>query len=185
MTNNKNLKAADVLDRMFNYIRTDNEHKTVAAVLKSNIRFKKEDKSVKAEDSVGFKAVCADIREYADSKGVKAYYSSAIIQFEMKDGEYVRDKFGDRIRHSVGGWLFEPKKDVPYKQDILESLVVKFAQMVADGINDGTYVVEAPKPKQPTKKALMDEIEALKKQLAALQKQLGGYTMRPLLRAYA
>lgn len=169
MTTNKNLTASAVLDKMFNYTRTDNEHKCVAAILKSNIRFKKEDKAVKPEDSVGFKAVCADIREYADGKGVKAYYSSAIVQFEVdKDGEFIRDKYGDRVRHSVGGWLFEPKKDTPYKQDVLEGLVVKFAQMVADGINNGDYVVEEPKPKKATRAQLEDKIALLEKRLAEL-----------------
>lgn len=168
MANNKNLKASDVLEKMFAYERTDNGHKCVAAILKSGIRFKREDKSVKPEDSKGFKAVCADIREYADSKGVKAYYSSAIVEFEMKDGDFVRDKFGDRVRHTLGGWLFEPKKDTPYKQSVLEGLVVKFSQMVADGINDGTYVTEEPKPKKATRAQLEEELDALKKQLAAL-----------------
>lgn len=167
-TTNK-LTAEKVLDKMFDYERTDNGHKCLAAILKSDIRFKKEDKAVKPEDSVGFKAVCADIREYADGKGVKAYYSSAIVQFEMdKNGEFVRDKFGDRVRHTVGGWLFEMKKDVPYNHKTLESLVVKFSQMVADGINDGDYVVEAPKPKKATRAQLEEELDALKKQLAAL-----------------
>lgn len=168
MTTNKNLTASAVLDKMFDYERTDNGHKCVAAILKSGIRFKKEDKSVKPEDSVGFKAVCADIREYADGKGVKAYYSSAITQFEMKDGEFVRDKYGDRVRHNVGGWLFEMKKDVAYDHAVLEGLVVKFAQMVADGVNNGDYVVEEPKPKKATRAELEDKIALLEKRLAEL-----------------
>jgi len=90
------------------------------------------------------------------------------VEFEMKDGDFVRDKFGDRVRHTLGGWLFEPKKDTPYKQSVLEGLVVKFSQMVADGINDGTYVTEEPKPKKATRAQLEEELDALKKQLAAL-----------------
>lgn len=167
---NANVKAnLEVVKAMFDYVRTDNGHKCVAVVLGDKIRFKKEDKSIKAEDSVGFKAVCADIREYADGFDIKAYYTSAIITYERdKNGEFVRDEYGDRVRHSQGGWLFEMKKDIPYNHTALEKMAVKFAEMVTKGIANGDYVVEEKKPKSPTKAQLEDKIAALERQIAAL-----------------
>lgn len=182
MTNTNNSAKTNIetvakfIDKVSEYVRSDNGHKALAMVL--SVRFKKEDKSIKTEDSHGFKAYANAVREASKEIGVKAYYTSFIAQYKYDEkGEYVRDEFGDRVKTNVGGWLFEVAGGGTYDKALLLKAVDKAKAILRDGVADGTYVLAEKKEKKASvKRVTKSELEAqnnlLKEQMAAMQKQM-------------
>lgn len=173
-TNTNTLTA--MVEKVYEYTRSDNGHKALAMILA--VRFKKEDKSVKVEDSKGFKAYAEAVRNASKNIGVKAYYSSFIAEYKYdENGNYVRDEFGDRVKTNRGGWLFEVAGGGEFNKDLLLKAVNEAKVILRDGVANGTYILAEKKEKKASvKRVTKSELEAqnnlLKEQMAQMQKQM-------------
>ena len=172
MTTINNTNTANTIENIISekkfYLRSDNNHQCVS--VKLSVMFLKEGKDVKVENSVGFKRVATDIKGKAKDLGVKAYFSTNVFKTD-DNGEYMRDKFGDRIKESA--WLFETGDN--FDLPAIENALTVFENMVKSGLESGKYKLEPPKEKKEkgkTKAELQEENEALKKRIAELEAQI-------------
>ena len=165
--NNANvINSAKVIEKVFEYTRTDNNKKSLAMIL--SVRFKKENKGTKPEESHGFAKYTDMVRKAAKEIGVKAYYTGYIAEYKYdEDGNFVRDEYGDRIKTNRGGWLFEVAGNNPFDKDLCQRAVEFAKEILVKGINAGDFVLAEKKEKAASKKVTKSDLEAQNALLAS------------------
>ena len=174
------LTEADVVKEIIpEYVHTKTHNHSRVVILK--IRFIKEAKGTKPEDSVGFAKFSNHIKAVIkNTHGVKCFYSPWVVQYKRDgSGNFVRDEYGDRVKKTVGGWLLETAQDGSFNEALAEEAKKTFVTELLKGLNNNEYKLEPPKapkttdgkPKKPSKNDLELEIIRLKKALAEAQAQ--------------
>ena len=180
---NNNYKAEDVVREIISeYVHTKTHNHSRVLILK--VRFVKEPKGTKPENSVGFAKFSDAVKKACKTIGVKAYYSAFVTRFKKDgSGNYVRDEYGDRVKKTEGGWLLETAQDGTFNPALADEAQGLFLKELLKGLNDGSLKLEPPKTKKtstgeakkPTKSDLELEIIRLKKALAEAQAQAGSH----------
>ncbi len=174
---NHNYKAEDVTKEIIpEYVHTKTGNHSRGIILK--IRFVKEEKGTKPENSVGFARFTDALKKACKVIGVKAYYSAFITRYKKDgSGNFIRDEYGDRVKTTEGGFLLETAQDGSFDPALADEAQRLFYKELLKGLNDGTLKLAPPKTKKtatgevkkPTKSDLELEIIRLKKALAEAQ----------------